>query len=148
MKTRNEVADALVAKLKTVEGVKVVVRRPVDFNHFQPDQMPAISIQQMPSAITPQKGLEGYTHAKKEMNFLLYVYTYEGTPEIPPSDQLNDICDAIETALQPDSYTAFQTLNDTVSHAWISGIIEPYESIDASGGLCAATIPINVLMNI
>ena len=75
----------------------------------------------------------------------LWVYTDVGkNPNANPEAALNDIIDAIETALAPSMAEGVQTLGGRVSHAWIEGEIEQYPGV--LDGIAKAIIPVKILI--
>lgn len=79
------------------------------------------------------------------MELDIYIYIDAGgNPEIVPAIQLNNMIDAIESALLPNSMTGLQTLGGLVSHCWIEGnIIKNSGDLDGNG---VAIIPLKILV--
>jgi hypothetical protein len=83
---------------------------------------------------------------KRTMHFRIWLYTADAQqPEVIPSQQINNMVDAIEAAFAPSPLTGMFTLGGLVHRCWIEGIIEIYEGV-TSDGKSIAIIPIAVLM--
>lgn len=83
---------------------------------------------------------------KRTMHFSIWLYTADAQqPQVIPSQQINNMVDAIEAALAPSPLTGMFTLGGLVHRCWIEGIIEIYEGV-TSDGKSIAIIPIAVLM--
>jgi hypothetical protein len=80
---------------------------------------------------------------KRTMTFDLYVYVNTGDNDYPPSQIMNSIIDAIDSALAPSGPNDTQTLGGLVSHCWIAGTIETDEG--ALGDQGVAIIPIEII---
>jgi len=82
---------------------------------------------------------------KRTITAELWVYTDVGKdPNANPEQGLNDIIDAIETALAPGINSIAQTLGGLVSHAWIEGEIEQFPGV--LDGIAKAIIPVKILV--
>jgi hypothetical protein len=82
---------------------------------------------------------------KRTITAELWVYTDAGKdPNANPEQGLNDIIDAIETALAPNIVSNVQTLGGLVSHAWIEGEIEQFPGV--LDGIAKAIIPVKILV--
>ncbi len=82
---------------------------------------------------------------KRTITAELWVYTDVGKdPNANPEQGLNDIIDAIETALAPNIVSNVQTLGGLVSHAWIEGEIEQFPGV--LDGIAKAIIPVKILV--
>ena len=82
---------------------------------------------------------------KRTITAELWVYTDVGKDPNANSEQgLNDIIDAIETALAPGINSIAQTLGGLVSHAWIEGEIEQFPGV--LDGIAKAIIPVKILV--
>jgi hypothetical protein len=82
---------------------------------------------------------------KRTITAELWVYTDVGKdPNANPEQALNDIIDAIETALAPGINCIAQTLGGIVSHAWIEGEIEQFPGV--LDGIAKAIIPVKILV--
>ncbi len=133
---RKLIFQRLFALLQTVPGVKTCTRRPVMWDQLDTTKKPAIVLMQTnngysyPREVTP--GLATLT-AK------ILVYTDAGQdPKSVPVDVINDILDAIDSALAPkggDITTGRQTLGGLVSHCRIEGDSNPIDdgALDQQG---------------
>jgi hypothetical protein len=104
---------------------------------------PALFIQTVGSHYPPRdvRGLP----PKRTVTAELWVYTDVGKdPNANPEQALNDIIDAIETALAPNVMSNAQTLGGLVSHAWIEGEIEQFPGV--LDGIAKAIIPVKILI--
>ncbi len=143
MVSRNQIADALMEllinsytfgftsrKLKMLEAVSVNLR-------------PALFLTNYDQSVSYQSE----TLRKRSMTFRAVIYTSARDPDISGDVLLNDILDAIETALAPsgaDILINRQTLGGIVSHCYIEGeITKDPGDLDKDG---LAVIPIIVLM--
>ncbi|HYM34820.1 MAG TPA: hypothetical protein VET48_05445 [Steroidobacteraceae bacterium] len=82
---------------------------------------------------------------KRTISVELWVYTDAGKdPNANPEKALNDIIDAIETALAPNVVNNVQTLGGLVTHCWIEGEIEQFPGV--LDGIAKAIIPVKILI--
>jgi hypothetical protein len=82
---------------------------------------------------------------KRTITAELWVYTDVGKdPNANPEQALNEIIDAIESALSPQIVGGVQTLGGLVSHAWIEGEIEQFPGV--LDGIAKAIIPVKILV--
>jgi hypothetical protein len=104
---------------------------------------PALFIQTVGTHYAPRevRGLP----PKRTITAELWVYTDVGKdPNANPEEALNDIIDAIETAISPQIVGGVQTLGGLVSHAWIEGEIEQFPGV--LDGIAKAIIPVKILI--
>ncbi len=104
---------------------------------------PALFIQSTGTHYAPRdiRGLP----PKRTITAELWVYTDVGKdPNANPEQALNDIIDAIETTLAPNTVSGVQTLGGLVSHAWIEGEIEQFPGV--LDGIAKAIIPVKILV--
>ncbi len=140
MSTREQVFAALFALAQTAANVKTASRRAKHWDDCKDVEFPCL--------FQMEKG-QSYANvvaqpAIKTYEADLYVYTYTGNdPNKTPSIQLNNIVDAIEAALAPDSATLRQTLGGLALRAWISGSILTSEG--TLGSKAVAIIPIKLM---
>lgn len=113
------------------------------FDQVEPAEMPALfQVQRTETGVRPGEGLP----SKRTMHFQFFLYISENVDvNAVPSRQINNMIDAIETALAPNVMTGKLTLGNLVSHAWIEGNIEVYEGV-TTDGKSVAIIPIAVLL--
>jgi hypothetical protein len=94
---------------------------------------------------------ENYTRASEAVpeavtiNVDIYIYTDAGKDQsLVPITTLNNLIDAVDTALAPNYLTGLQTLGGLVSHCWIEGkIMKDAGDLDGDG---IAIIPIKILV--
>jgi hypothetical protein len=110
----------------------------------EPEGYPALFQVQAREAVKQTRGLP----PAWSLELLLYIYVRTNAQQdatIIPSQLLNPILDAIDTALRPDDLKAGTcTLGGLVSHAWISGPVETSEG--NLGDLEIAVVPIEILV--
>jgi hypothetical protein len=80
---------------------------------------------------------------KWNLRFDIYLYVNTAGKEMPPSQEMNPLLDAIDAALAPTAGTEVQTLGGLVHHCWISGSIETDEG--TLGDQAVAIIPVDIL---
>lgn len=145
---REAIAAALYARVnattKLVVDLKTSSRRARSFDQVEPSQMPALFQVQKPE--TQERGAIGLP-AKRTMHFELWLYTSDPQSDsVIPSQQLNNMVDAIEAALAPDDPVRQNcTLGGLVATARIDGSVEYYENV-TNDGKSIAVVPIAVLM--
>jgi hypothetical protein len=138
---RETVYSALFTKLQSVVGFNTISRR---LKHFAdlPENiaLPALYQIQGKEMAEQSRGLP------TKWRFLIDVYIYcrQADTTASPSSTLNPLIQAVETALAFDPITGTQTLNDTVSHAWITGV-EYFEGVQ--GNVSIAVLNIEILTN-
>lgn len=147
MARREAIADALFQRTNAaagkVEGLKTSSRTLRSFDQVGVKEMPALFQAQRPETVerTVKDG-----PPKRTMHFELWLYTAENqTPKTIPSQQLNNMTDAIETALAPDPLTGKLTLGGLCAQCWLEGAIEFYEGVSQEGK-AIAIIPVAVLI--
>jgi hypothetical protein len=147
MAKREAIAAALFA-LVCAEAGKVVglvtsSRKLRHFDSVKTAEMPALFQAQSPE--TYQRTVaDGPPKRTMHFNIWFYVATAQ-QPALIPSQQINNLVDAVEAALAPSSLTGMFTLGGLVHRCWIEGTIEIYEGV-TSDGKSIAIIPIAVLM--
>jgi hypothetical protein len=79
------------------------------------------------------------------INVDLYIYIDAGKDQSAvPAATLNNLIDAIDSALVPNYLTGLQTLGGLVSHCWIDGkVMKDAGDLDGDG---VAVIPIKILV--
>jgi hypothetical protein len=147
MAKREAIAAALYLLLNVeagkVENIKTSSRKLRHFDSVKSAEMPALFQAQNPE--TYQRTVADGP-PKRTMHFSIWIYTADAQqPEVIPSQQINNIVDAIEAALAPSPLTGMFTLGGLVHRCWIEGTIEIYEGV-TSDGKSIAIIPIAVLM--
>jgi len=142
--TREAIYEALKTKLQTISSatVKNVSRRQYDFASQTPPDLPAIWIKEYSESITQEKG----SPALRTFTAWLIVYADSGNEaDLVKGTLINNVHDAIDTALKPDPITHYQTLGGRVSHCWTEGSV-PIE-VGAYGEYSLSAIPVNMLVN-
>ena len=132
--------EALFGILEQVDGLKTTSRRLKLWGDVPKSERPALflteqkdNVQRVGERMLP----------KVTMNAMIFIYTDADASEIPIT-QINDLIDAIETALKPRFPYEEQTLGGLVSHCWIDGdITKDPGDLDGEG---LAMIPINILI--
>jgi hypothetical protein len=142
---------ALESLLKAIDGLGTdangnpyVSRKLEDPSRVIWETTPAIFINETSEMIQPTKGFEGM-HSVQTLNCNLYLYVYQGIQEGVCSTLINNMIEAIRQSLKPTFPDVYQTLSGTVSHCWVSGIIEIIEGVMDGQGI--AIIPVNILTN-
>lgn len=138
---REAIYGALFAKLQSAAGFTTISRHLQHFADVAATDLPVLYQIQKREIAEQSRGLP----AKWRLELDLYVYVRAANPEDAGSIALNPLLDAVETALAFDPVTGTQTLENTVSHCWISGPIEIYEGVQDV--LTIAIIPIEILTN-
>lgn len=142
-KTRESIMTALFAKLQTAAGFNTYDRRMRLWNDISAADKPALFMQEARENVV-QMG-EGVPY-KNTMSVNVWIYTEDGKdPTSTPIIALNNLIDAVETTLTPDSvYGNKLTLGGLVAHCWIEGeIIKEPGDFDGDG---IAVIPIKILI--
>src|SRR6185369_12819679 len=110
----------------------------------------SLSSSDKPAVFLYERG-DVYTRASEAvpesvtMNLDVYVYTDAGKDQSAvPATALNNLIDAIDTALAPDRLSGLQTLSGLVSHCWIEGkVMKDAGDLDGDG---VAVIPVKILV--
>ena len=144
---RESIAAALYslvnAAASKVLSLKTSSRKIRSFDQVDGSQMPALFQTQLPE--TQERDTIGQP-AKRTLHFEFWIYTSDAQADgVIPSQQLNNLVDAIEAALAPSPLTGAQTLGGLVLSTRIEGGIEYYENATSDGKSIAA-IPVAVLM--
>lgn len=132
------------AQTKLVVNLVTSSRRLRSFDQVDTGQMPALFQMQKPE--TQERGAIGLP-AKRTMHFEFFLYTGDAQVDsVIPSQQLNNMVDAIEAALAPDDMVRQNcTLGNLVASARIDGSVEYYENV-TNDGKSIAIVPVAVLM--
>ena len=141
---REAVAQALLALIQAplqAAGAVSVTRRLLHWSDVPPVNQPAVMIAQGDQ--TPEQHTDGRP-ALWRLNFNIYLYAFHSDPAETPATRLNNLLDALETALAPTIPGRKQTLGGTVEHCWISGRVETDEGV--LGDQAMAIVPIEVLI--
>jgi hypothetical protein len=128
-----------------IPGLVTSSRRLVALADVDSTQMPALYVRQLPEhQERTQQGMMGLP-PKRVMWFDIFVYTADPQDgSLLPITQLNNILDAVETALLPDAITGRQTLGGLVTSCRINGQILIGDSIPADPK-SVGVIPIEVV---
>lgn len=128
----------------TAAGLVTSSRVLRSFDSVEPAAMPALF--QTQTSETQERTQNMGLPAKRTMHFSIFLYTADAQQvDVVVSTQLNNMIEAIETALAPCPLTGKLTLNNLCDHAWIEGTIEYYEGV-TQDGKSIAIIPIAVLI--
>ena len=75
----------------------------------------------------------------------IYIYIDSSLEQtVVPATTLNNLIDAVDTALAPNAITGLQTLGGLVSHCWIEGkVLKDAGDLDGNG---VAIIPLKILV--
>lgn len=142
--SREVIYKALFTQLKTVGApFKYYTRRVRLWGDINSDQRPALV------QIEPEEDIQPESSGRPPnntlyVNILLIADAGGNTASeaTPPISVLNNLLDAVETALRPDALTWKQTLGGVVEHAWIEGkIIKDSGDLD---GTAVALIPVRL----
>ncbi len=145
---REQVAAALYAKVDAsvdaVVGLVTSDRRLRHYDAVDPSQMPALFQVQKPES--QERGALGLP-AKRTMHFEFWMYTADPQADgVVPATQLNNMVEAVETALAPDPLTGKLILGVVeVASARIDGNVEYYENV-TNDGKSIACVPVAVLL--
>ena len=151
--TREQAASALFSLMTTsvnkVVGLKTTLRRFRLPEDVAPAQTPALFQIQTEEPYEYRPGAMVGIPPVRTMIFDLHLYVTDASATSggvigTPSTQLNNMIQAIETALLPDATTNRQTLGGIVYSARIEGKIQYLESRTLDG-LSIAMIPISVV---
>ena len=119
-------------------------RRLKHWEEVEPEGFPCLFQVQAKETVKQVRGLP----PKWGLELLLYIYVKtngQSDPTAIPSQLLNPIMDAIDTALRPDDLKSGTcTLGGLVSHAWISGPVETSEG--NLGDIEVAVVPIEIVV--
>ena len=149
--TRESLYAAIFAKfagLTFTSGSKTAFgytsRRLFHWETVELDSFPALMQVQTKEVPKQQRGLP----TAWTLEVLLYIYVRTEAQQnstIIPSQLLNPIMDALDTALRPDDLKSGTcTLGGLVSHAWISGPVETSEG--NLGDLEVAVVPLEIVV--
>lgn len=144
--TRNQIAAALFALVDdavgAVVGLETSSRKYRGPQEVDPTEMPALF--QIQTVEDYERFALG-TPPKRTMHFEICLYTSDAQEDsVIPSEQLNDMIDAVEAAFAPDASTGLFTLGGLVFSARIDGKIEYLENL-VGDGKSAAAIQVAVL---
>jgi hypothetical protein len=144
---REQIYTALFALLQNAANFKTVGRVWVPSNKLDPPQLPALFL------------VENNEHARQTapgrpakwlLDVDVVIYTRnEGESQVPgaesyvPAMALNNLLDAVESALAPPSSTNVQTLGALVQHCWIEGEIEKDAVLQGANSM--AVVPVRIL---
>lgn len=146
---REAIAATLYARIdastRRVVDLKTSSRRAKSFDQVTGEEMPALFQTQRPE--TQERGTTIGLPAKRTLHFELWLYTSDPQEDsVIPSQQLNNMVDAIEAALAPDDPVRQNcTLGGLVAMARIDGSVEYYENV-TQDGKSIAVVPVAVLM--
>lgn len=143
MATREAIMGALFAKLEDAYPWKVTSRRLRLWTEVPPADRPALFLVEHAEIYSRQSE----TFGKRSMEASIFVYIDAKDPSAVGASAINDIMDAIDTALAPagaDIPLQRQTLGRAVSHCYIDGnVLKDPGDIDGDGIILA---PVKILL--
>lgn len=115
--TREQVMEAFCTKVFATPGFKTTGRRVVSWT--QVTDQPALFVRKLGET----SSRNGDAPGRVTLHLELWIYSKAGEdPSVVPDAALNDLLDAIDTALKPDNVlTNRLTLGGLVHHCWIEG---------------------------
>ena len=140
--TRETAFVALFGLLSTLKGgaFKLVDRKLQPLEAVNDVDLPALFLTVGNQQVKAQPGFP----ARRTLGARVFVYVASNDAAVSSGIALNNLIDAVETALLPRPTAVQQTLGGVVSHAWIEGTINVYEAIKTQRA--AAAIPVNILL--
>ena len=144
MSYRETIASTLLTFLANASGVTVASRRFTAYDEMAPGDYPALILMQDREIIDPSQQQAGAFVAEHRLQFKVLLYALgDGTEQAIPATAMNNMLDAIETALRPVGQARSQNLGlNYVQWTVINGTIE-YDG-GAYGNFGVAVIPIEV----
>ena len=150
--SRNSIANALFAVVDAAAGkvasVQSSSRQLVPLEQVDSPQMPAIFlVQRGEQQVREVQGMPGIgLPAKRFMRFEVWIYTSDAqSSDTVSADQINDIVDSVEDALQPDNVmTGTLTLAGLAWFVRIDGNVEYYLNVQG-GPKSVAIVPVTLL---
>jgi len=142
--SRESIVTGLLAALAAATGVTVATRSYKHFDEVSPGDMPYLILAQDMEVPDPTMQQAGAFVSLKKMQLTVLLYVMgDGTEASVTATPLNNMIDAIETALLPIGQSRTQTLGITgVQWVTVSGPIH-YDG-SAFGNTGVAVIPIEV----
>lgn len=138
---REAIYQALFDKLATVPALKTKSRKLRHWTDVQGIEQPALFQAQRSESAATTNG----TATRWTLNVDVYVYVKTTGGNFAPATQLNNILDAIETALAPDNpIRNTNTLGGLVVHCRIDGTVETDEG--NLGDQAVAIIPVVIFL--
>ncbi len=145
MTARNDIFDALLALGAAAQwsggGFKSATRKFRDFSDFPSEQQPVLIQIEHKETIVQKTGLP--YRRTFDVIWAVYFKSDPSDPESIGSAVMNDIIDALETALIPSGPEETQTLGNRVHHCFISGAVT--KASGDIGGQGVIEIPIQIL---
>src|SRR5690242_6172659 len=133
--------ERLFGLLETVDGVQTCSRRMRLWSNMTAAEKPAIFLAEHKETI--ERSIEGLPPLRKIMANI-FVYIDSTDPECVPITAMNNIIDAIFTALRPQFPAEEQTLGGLVAHCWIEGeILKDPGDLDGYG---IAILPVSIVL--
>ena len=104
--TRQQIYQALAAKLATVSGITTVTRKPVSIDQIAQLQTPCMWIEQVPQLYeSPMPQAPTQVKLRVDVSIALSqpgIVEPTGAETYIPADDINDLLDKLDAALQPD----------------------------------------------
>ena len=144
---REQIYSALFALLQSAANFKTVGRVWVPSNKLDPPQLPALfMVENNEHAMQTAPGRP----AKWMLDVDVVIYARnEGESQAPGAESyvrataLNNLLDAVESALAPVAATNVQSLGGLVQHCWIEGKIEKDAALQGANSV--AVVPVRIL---
>ena len=128
---RENIMNALLAKLQAATGIASATRKFVIWDQVPQSEKPLLVLKQ---AGTQYEYTTRGTPAKATIRATLLVYTAVGQDVTIPAAQMNNILDAIDTALSPSPLNGVQNLGGLVTDCRIEGNnMEDDGALDGNG---------------
>ena len=130
--------QAVLAVLTTSAGVKLIARPKTPQDLLSPSHLPALLIVGDREHVARARGLP------PKVTLKLDLFVHVPTQGQAPGIVLDSMLASVEAALAPAPGMEVQTLGGLVSHAWIEGEIERFET--GMPDKAMAIIPIHILV--
>jgi hypothetical protein len=147
--TRNAIFSALLAKLQTIQFPPTVGQPTLYSQRFIPwescTQQPAVML--LEGAQKATEKVFGQKQWRMSAVVLVYYRTGPAMDGPIPAQQINDILDAFESALQGQPRTAGrQTLGGLVTHAYIDGTVAYDDGTTDQSYQAVLMVPITIVV--
>lgn len=137
---RENIYEALFAKVSAVDGIKTANRRLEHWSKVPAAKQPALFQAQKGESVQKKQGYPPVYLLRVD----LWLYVHSGNDaKATPATALNGLLDALEAALAPETGEEEQTLRGLVQHCFINGQIETDEG--TLGPQAVAIIPVEIL---
>jgi hypothetical protein len=137
---RETIMNVLFGLLQNVDGINTCSRKLKLWADVPAQDRPALFLTEHKENIV--RTVEGMP-AKRRIFANIFLYIDSKSCDVPMTE-LNNLIDAISTALRPTNPMQEQTLNGLVAHCWIEGdIVKDPGDLDGDG---LAIIPISIII--